>query len=140
VLTKENARCYKKLHILDINEWLKHDVLPKLKINSKLKSVVLHPTCGCVQGGHDQAMREIAEACAEKVTVPLNWGCCGVAGDRGFLHPELSDGAQHDELEEVARESYDGYYSVARTCEISLSQRSAKNYESIVYLVEEATR
>jgi D-lactate dehydrogenase len=140
VLTKENARCYKKLHILDINEWLKHDVLPKLKINSKLKSVVLHPTCGCVQGGHDQAMREIAEACAEKVTVPLNWGCCGVAGDRGFLHPELSDGAQYYELEEVARESYDGYYSVARTCEISLSQRSAKNYESIVYLVEEATR
>ncbi len=58
----------------------------------------------------------------------------------GFLHPELSDGAQHFELEEVAREDYDGYYSVARTCEIGLSQRSGKNYESIVYLVEEATR
>ena len=101
---------------------------------------MLHPTCGCVQVGSDIPMREVAEACAEKVTLPLNWGCCGVAGDRGFLHPELSDGAQHFELEEVAGEDYDGYYSVARTCEIGLSQRSGKNYESIVYLVEEATR
>jgi len=139
-LTDENARRYKKLHIIDINEWLKDDVLPKLKITSKFQSVVLHPTCACVESGDDQAMREVAEACAERVTVPLNWGCCGIAGNRGFLHPELSDGAQHSELEEVARESYDGYYSVARTCEIGLSQRSAKNYESIIYLVEEATR
>lgn len=140
VLTKDNALRYKKLHILDINEWLKEDALPKLNVSSKLKSVVLHPTCGCVQTNNDGTMREVAEACAQKVTVPLNWGCCGVAGDRGFLHPELSDGAMHYELEEVARESYDGYYSVARTCEIGLSQRSAKNYESIVYLVEVATR
>ena len=56
------------------------------------------------------------------------------------LHPELSDGAQLCELAEVAQESYDGYYSVARTCEIGLSQRSSKKYESIVYLVREATR
>lgn len=140
VLSKENARRYKKLHIMDINEWLKEDVLPKLEVTSRFKSVVLHPTCGCVQTGTDATMREVAEVCAEKVTVPLNWGCCGVAGDRGFLHPELSDGAQHYEMQEVARQDYDGYYSVARTCEIGLSQRSQKNYESMIYLVEEATR
>jgi D-lactate dehydrogenase len=52
----------------------------------------------------------------------------------------LSDGAQLYELAEVAQESYDGYFSVARTCESGLSRRSGKNYESIVYLVEEATR
>ncbi|MDA2918122.1 FAD-binding oxidoreductase [Desulfobacterota bacterium AH_259_B03_O07] len=140
VLSKENKRRYSKLHILDVNDWLKDDVMPKLEVRSKKDSVVLHPTCGCVQIGSDIPMREVAEACATRVTLPLNWGCCGVAGDRGFLHPELSDGAQHFELEEVARQGYDGYYSVARTCEIGLSQRSGQNYESIVYLVEEATR
>ena len=139
-LSDENASRYKKLHIIDINEWLKDDVMPRLKVTSKFNSIVLHPTCACVESGNDKPMCEVAEACSETVTVPLNWGCCGIAGNRGFLHPELSDGAMLHELEEVAPESYDGYYSVAKTCEIGLSQRSGKNYESIVYLVEEATR
>ena len=56
------------------------------------------------------------------------------------MYPELSDGAQRDELAELAGQVFDGYYSVARTCEIGLSQRSGNQYESIVYLVEEATR
>ena len=34
----------------------------------------------------------------------------------------------------------DDVRSVAKTSEIGLSQRSGKNYESIIYLVEEATR
>ncbi len=98
------------------------------------------PTCGCVQTGSQQAMLDVAQACAEKATIPVNWNCCGTAGDRGFLHPELTDGAQLYEQEEVGRVQYDGYYSVAKTCEINLSQRSGKNYESIAYLVEETTR
>jgi D-lactate dehydrogenase len=140
VLSEENARRYRKLHLLDLNEWLRDDVLPKLEVTSRLGSVVLHPTCGCVQTGSDGAMLDVARACAEEATVPIHWNCCGTAGDRGFLHPELTDGAQLYEQEEVARRSYDGYYSVARTCEINLSRRSGKNYESIAYLVEEATR
>jgi D-lactate dehydrogenase len=140
VLTDENARRYQKLHLLDINEWLQVDVLPKLKVSSKLKSVVLHPTCGCVQTGSQAAMLEVAKACADEATIPIHWNCCGTAGDRGFYHPELTDGAQLYEQQEVAQKDYDGYYSVAKTCEINLSQRSGKNYESIAYLVEEATR
>ena len=32
----------------------------------------------------------VAGAVAEKVDVPVNWGCCAFAGDRGMLHPELT--------------------------------------------------
>ena len=140
VLSKENARRYKKLHLVDLNEWLKMDVLPKLTVTSKLGSVVLHPTCGCMQTGNDQVMLEVAKSCADEATIPMHWNCCGTAGDRGFLNPELTDGAQLYEQKEVAEREYDGYYSVARTCEINLSQRAKKEYESIVYLVEETTR
>jgi D-lactate dehydrogenase len=140
VLTAENARRYKKLHLMDINEWLKDDVLPRLRVKAKRPSVVLHPTCACVQTGNQQTMLDVARACADQVTIPVNWNCCGTAGDRSFYHPELTDGAQLYEQQEVAGSAYDGYYSVAKTCEISLSQRSGKEYESIAYLVEETTR
>jgi D-lactate dehydrogenase len=140
VLTAENARRYKKLHLMDINEWLKDDVLPRLRVKAKRPSVVLHPTCACVQTGNQQTMLDVAKACADQVTIPVNWNCCGTAGDRSFYHPELTDGAQLYEQQEVAGSAYDGYYSVAKTCEISLSQRSGKEYESIAYLVEETTR
>ena len=59
-------------------------------------------------------------------------------GRPGFIYPELSDAAQHDEQDELSGRIFDGYYSLARTCEISLSERSGHEFESIVYLVEEA--
>ena len=33
-------------------------------------------------------------------------GCCGFAGDRGMLHPELTASASSEEAAEVARRSY----------------------------------
>jgi D-lactate dehydrogenase len=140
VLSEENARRYRKLRRLDLNGWLREDVLSNLELTSRLGSVVLQPTCGCVQTGSDGSMLDVARACAEETTVPIHWNCCGTAGDRGFLHPELTDGAQRDEQEEVALKAHHGYYSVAGICEIDLSERLGESHESIAYLVERATR
>jgi D-lactate dehydrogenase len=63
-----------------------------------------------------------------------------MAGDRGLLHPELPDAALSAELGEVGQRAFDGYYSLARTCEIALTERSGRPYESLAYLVEETTR
>ena len=41
-------------------------------------------------------------AVAAEVTVPVDWGCCGFAGDRGLLHPELTASATAREAAEVA--------------------------------------
>jgi hypothetical protein len=60
ILSEENARRYRKLHLLDLNGWLRDDVLPKLEVKSRLGSIVLHPTCGCVQTGSDGAMLDVA--------------------------------------------------------------------------------
>ena len=70
---------------------------------------------------------------------PNNTHCCGAAGDRGFVFPEVARSAVRDEKNEVAGRSFDGYYSLARTCEISLLQTMDRPYESIVYLVDETT-
>ena len=139
-LTEENAERYSEITVVDIAPWLFEDVLPRLEVTEPKQSVALHPTCACVELGVDKQVQAIGEACAQQAVTPLHWGCCGIAGDRGFMYPELSDGAQRDEHAELAGRVFDGYYSVARTCEIGLSERSGHQYESIVYLVEEATR
>jgi D-lactate dehydrogenase len=62
-----------------------------------------------------------------------------MAGDRGFLFPELVQSATHLEAKEVTAQPRQGYYSSSKTCEMALENVTKKNYESIVYLVEECS-
>jgi D-lactate dehydrogenase len=139
-LDDKNAQRYRQIKVVDIVSWLARDVLARLEITEPKGAVALHPTCASVQAGNDAEVQAIGKACALEAVTPLSWGCCGIAGDRGFIYPQLSDGAQRDEQAELAGRQFDGYYSVARTCEIGLSERSGRQFESIVYLVEETTR
>src|SRR5690606_13385378 len=101
-------------------------------------NIVLHPVCSLKKMGLNDKFNKVANAFADKVTVPFNAGCCGMAGDRGFLFPELTKSATEYEAKEVkACGDFEGYYSSAKTCEMSLSDAVGKNYESIVYLVDE---
>ena len=84
-------------------------------------------------------MEEIAGKCAREVVVPVNCQCCGAAGDRGFLFPEVAASATADEWRETERDTFDGCYSLARTCEISMMDSIGRPYESIAYLVDETT-
>jgi len=72
--------------------------------------------------------------------VPAAASCCGFAGDRGLLHPELAVAATRDEAAEVSERDYDAYVSSNRTCELGLQQATGRPYGSIVQLVEELTR
>ncbi|MNY37192.1 hypothetical protein D3C86_1717360 [compost metagenome] len=82
---------------------------------------------------------KIAAHFAEQVTQPLFAGCCGMAGDRGFLFPELTRSATFCEAQEANNSYYDGYYSSSKTCEIAMSEAVGKNYHSILNLVDETT-
>ena len=63
-----------------------------------------------------------------------------MAGDRGLLHPELTAAATADEAAELSSQSFDAYLSANRTCEIALEQATGRPYQSVVQLLEEATR
>lgn len=139
VLTPENAVRYARLRIVDICVWLKDEVLPRLKVVKPKKHILLHPTCASRLAGLQDAMVEIAEKCADSYELPYNCYCCGAAGDRGFIFPEVAKSATRDELQEVKGKEFDGYYSLARTCEISMMDTMGLPYESIVHLVDETT-
>jgi len=139
-LSAEDREHWNKLTILDGIEFLHDIVLPKLEIHTVDEEVVLHPNCSARKLGLDTKMLAIAKSCAHTTSVPLSLGCCGFAGDRGLLFPELTQSATEKETAEVLSHDYDGYYSSNIPCEIGMSEATDKNYMSIVYLVEKASR
>jgi D-lactate dehydrogenase len=139
-LTDEDKKLWKQLTILDSIEFLHDYVLPHLEVHPLNEDVVLHPNCSGRKLGVDSKLVSIAQQCAKSATVPLNLGCCAFAGDRGLLFPELTASATEKESAEVNARDYDGHYSSNIPCEIGMSEATGKDYVSIVYLVERASR
>lgn len=127
------------MKILDSIEYLKEYIIPKITILKKKNKVVLHPVCSLQKMALNTVFYHVAKHFSEQVEVPLNTGCCGMAGDRGFLFPELTASATLREANEVRSKEYEGYYSSSKPCEMALSESVNKNYESILYLVDEVT-
>ncbi|MFZ5819677.1 MAG: FAD-binding and (Fe-S)-binding domain-containing protein [Chloroflexota bacterium] len=139
-LDDEDKELWKQLTILDGVEFLHDHLLPKLEIHPLDEEVILHPNCSARKLGLDAKLLAIAKKCARSASVPLDLGCCAFAGDRGLLFPELTRSATQKESAEVLARDYDGYYSSNITCEIGMSEATGKDYVSIVYLVEKASR
>jgi len=139
-LNDTDKKIWEQLKILDGIEFLHDHLLPKLDIHPIDEDVILHPNCSLRKLGLDGKMLSIAKQCARSAHVPLNLGCCAFAGDRGLLYPELTASATEKETAEVNACDYDGYYSSNITCEIGMSEATGKDYVSIVYLVEKASR
>ncbi len=131
---------YRQMTLLDSLEFLHDTILPRLTIQPLAERIVLHPNCSAQKLGLQEKMVAIARQCAEHVSVPLDLGCCGFAGDRGFLLPQLTASATRREALEVTQQTFDGYYSSNLTCEIGLREATHQNYLGIVYLVEKASR
>ena len=139
-LTPENQTRIDALRILDSVEFAQSEILPRLPILRKMPSVALHPVCSATKLGITPNLVAIAKACSDEVVVPQSAGCCAFAGDRGFLHPELTASATHDEAEEVEMRMHDGYFSSSRTCEVGMSRATGHVYRSYLHLLDFASR
>ena len=139
-LTEENAERHAKLEILDSVAWAHGRLMPKLELGRRLRSIAVHPTCSTRQLGLTDQLREVAEEIADEVTVPIRATCCGMAGDRGLLHPELTAAATAEESAELAGRQHDAYICSNRTCEIGLQQGVGAPYESFLIPLEALTR
>jgi D-lactate dehydrogenase len=139
-LTAANQGRFDRLTILDGLQFVSERLLPRLEIVRRRATVVLHPVCSVVKMNLTPALERVAGACADRVVVPLDAGCCGFAGDRGWLVPELTASATAREAAEAAEAPADGWYSSSRTCEIGMARATGKVYRSYLYLIEWATR
>ncbi len=140
LLSEVNVERHAKLEIVDSVSWAARRLLPRLSVSRKLGSAVVHPPCATRHLEVDSDLAAIAGALADRVTVPVTATCCGFAGDRGLLHPELASAATADQAAEIAGRSFDVAICSNRTCEIGLQQGTGLAYESFAFALEERTR
>lgn len=130
---------YQSLKIIDSIAWCQ-ELLPKLKIARTLRRVAVHPTCSTTHLGLAGALKQIVGHLAEEIEVPLGTTCCGTAGDRGLLHPELVVSATREVRAVLNARPCEAYVSANRTCEMGLRHATGRPYESFIYLLEKLSR
>jgi D-lactate dehydrogenase len=132
----------RRIRVYDFASFWAREVLPRRDEPPRRPgTAVLHPTCTLVKSGGLEDLLRVARAHREKVVVPATAECCGFAGDRGFLLPELTASATRTEAAEVRELVENGgadLYSTCRTCEIGMSRAVGIPFGSIIHLVHEA--
>ena len=127
------------LTIIDSVDYVASTLLPRLGVNHKINSALLHPTCSSTALGSNQNLKVIASAISLEITILDSWGCCGFAGDRGMLHPELTASATSAQSEEISGKKFDSYLSTNLTCEIGMSRATGQKYEHILCALDRLT-
>ena len=120
--------------VVDALSFVVRRVLPRLPIDDarRLGSITLHPTCSSTKAGTGGDLRTLAQAVARTVHVPVDWACCGFAGDRGMLHPELTAAATAAEAAEVERLGAAEHASSNRACEIAMTRATGRTYRHLL--------
>ncbi|HEY2188273.1 MAG TPA: hypothetical protein VGH48_06910, partial [Caldimonas sp.] len=123
------------LEITDSIDFVHDTVLSRLAITPRPGTVAVHPVCSVRKMGSVDKLLTIARHCSESVATSEAVQCCGFAGDRGFVRPELNEHALRHLKESLPAVCSAGVSS-SRTCEIGLSDAAGFPYRSILYLVE----
>ncbi|WP_207765258.1 (Fe-S)-binding protein [Solitalea longa] len=128
----------KTLKIVDPIEFMLDYVMPHLNIKNKKDTIAVFPVCSVKKIGKTEQLKALSLLCANNVTM-IDSNCCGFAGDRGFLVPELNEYGLRELKEQIPVNCNQGY-STSRTCEIGFEKMSGIDFKSIFYLIEEVTR
>jgi len=123
------------LAIQDSIDFIHDTLLPRLTITPERGPVAVHPVCSVRKMGSVDKLVAIADRCCAAVVTVDAVQCCGFAGERGFLRPELNEHALRD-LHAAIPAGCTGGVSSSRTCEIGLAEAAGVPYESILCLVE----
>ena len=127
------------LHIYDPVGFIYHFLLERLDLQPLEETVLLHPVCSVKKLGLETQLVEIGRRCAKKAVIPDDSGCCGFAGDRGIMFPELNASALKGLREKVPEDCRKGFSS-SRMCEVGLSHHSGITYQSLFSLLDAASR
>jgi len=124
-----------RLPVHDVVEFVHDVVLERVAIAPRPEMVAVHPVCSVRKMGGVDKLLAIAARCSPNVVTVDAVQCCGFAGDRGFVRPELNEHALRHLKAGLPADCTSGYSS-SRTCEIGLSEQAGFAYESILCLVE----
>ena len=124
-----------RLPVHDSVEFAHDTLLPRLHLTPQPEAVAVHPVCSVRKMGTVNKLEGIAKHCSAQVVTVDEVRCCGFAGERGFMRPELNEHALRH-LKQALPAGCQSGYSTSRTCEIGLSEMAEMPYQSILYLLE----
>ena len=124
-----------QVRVIDAVTFVAEHVLPGLTDHPRLESLTVHPTCSSTQLGINDGLLALAHEVADDVVVPLDWGCCAFAGDRGMLHPELTASATADQAAEVRAQPTEAHASCNRTCELAMTRATGSPYRHVIEIL-----
>jgi D-lactate dehydrogenase len=139
-LDRETRARHEQITILDSVTWGYEKLAAVLPIKQPVKSVAVHATCSMQHLGLGEDLTRLAALVADEVVVPDSMTCCGFAGDRGLLHPELTAAATAAEAAEIRAHGAAAHVSANRTCEVAMEQATGEVYESVILLLERSSR
>lgn len=139
-LDATNQDRFDALTFLDSVDFVHDLLLPRLRLGARVRSAAVHAVCSVHHLGSVGKLEGVAGALAQQVVNPPDAGCCGFAGDRGWLHPELTAAAMRHEAEALRGAEHAAYLSSNRTCEVGLARATGRPYRSFLFLLEAATR
>jgi D-lactate dehydrogenase len=127
------------IELVDSVEWARGRLLERLEIRRRLPSVAVHVPCAAAHLGLREALLDLARALADEVEEPAPGSCCGTAGDRGLLHPELPASALAAVRERLAEGAQTACLCSNRTCEMGLTQATSQPFGHVVAFLADAT-
>ncbi|MFB2600108.1 FAD-binding and (Fe-S)-binding domain-containing protein [Herbiconiux sp. P17] len=130
----------RRMRVIDVVDFVATRILPALPDHDRIEKLALHPTCSSTRLGINPQLTAVAQAVAETVVVPDDWGCCAFAGDRGMLHPELTASATRSQAAEVRASGATAHASCNRTCELGMTRATGAEYQHVLELLADATR
>lgn len=120
-------------------EFIETYLVDRLDFHPIEESIAIHITCTMRKMQLGQTLIKLAKRCSTNVLVPEEVGCCGFAGDKGFMRPEVNAFALRKLEPQIKSNAVVTGYSNSRTCEVGLTTNSGVPYMSIVYLVDRCT-
>jgi D-lactate dehydrogenase len=125
----------RRITVIDAITFARDTLLPLLPVlpeSARLTSLALHPTCSTTRLGITPDLLALASTVASRVEIPTAWGCCGFAGDRGLLHPELTASATAAQAAQVRDFDVVAHASANRTCEIGMTRATDRPYAHVL--------
>lgn len=142
---KQDLQNISGIKVFDMPEYIANVLLERLRITPLNEDIALYAICATKKGGWDNTLDIIAKACTNgNIIKHTKTQCCGFAGNKGFICPELNESALR-ELSEfyVQKKQVDKHlrrgFASSSTCEIGLNDKTNIIWQNLLYLVDEVS-
>jgi D-lactate dehydrogenase len=127
------------VQIFDSIDFIAQFCLDKIDIQPSEEPVALHITCSSQRAGISERVIQVAKLCTSNLILPRDISCCGFAGEKGLLQPELNRHALQSLASQLPEDCHMGV-SNSRTCELGLSRHTGIPFQSLIYLLDRASQ